>query len=103
MDLPKFELISGEKKKNQNKSPSKVKRRLLTNSRMNRKARKRGLRPKGNEEKDGGAAQRRIRQWKIQEKLVGGQNRTEGLEDHGRKNERKQSQDSRGQRNGRAP
>ena len=69
---------------------------------MNRKARKRGLRPKGNEE-DGGAAQRRIRQWKILEKLVGGQNRTEGLEDHGRKNERKQSQDSRAQRNVWAP
>lgn len=32
---------------------------------------------------DGGEAQRRIRQWKPPEKLVGGQNRTEDLEDHG--------------------
>ena len=70
---------------------------------MNRKARERDLRPNGEWREGCRAAQGRIRQWKIREKLVGGQNRTEGLEDHGRKNERKQSQDSRAHRNGQAP
>lgn len=40
---------------------------------------------------------------KIQEKLVGGQIRTEGLEDHGRKSEKKQMKVSRAQRNNQVP